>query len=360
MVALHCSDPAAMYLSAMARMRDPSITAVSDALHEERTVLRQHAMRRTLWVLTAGMARLAHASCTVALAGREWKRLVSMVEDSNIATDGAKWVAAAKRDTLAALNEVGEATARQLGQLVPALRAPLLMAQGKPYAATQGAHTRILLNLGFDGVIVRGRQAGSWVTSEYSWSLMERWFPGGIVGDDPHAAAAGLARAYLGAFGPATTADVQWWAGWTMAMTKRALDTIGAVAVRVEDGDAWVLPDDIDVVSSPKPWVAFLPALDPTVMGWKQRDWYLGEHGQFGRSLFDRNGNAGPTIWIDGEIVGAWAQRKTGEVSYQLLTDVGPDRAAQIETAAERLHTLIGQERVNVRFPPPIQRDLLA
>ena len=132
MVALHCSDPAAMYLSAMARMRDPSITAVSDALHEERTVLRQHAMRRTLWVLTAGMARLAHASCTVALAGREWKRLVTMVEDSNIATDGAKWVAAAKRDTLAALNEVGEATARQLGQLVPALRAPLLMAQGKP------------------------------------------------------------------------------------------------------------------------------------------------------------------------------------------------------------------------------------
>jgi len=258
------------------------------------------------------------------------------------------------------LTKVGEATARQLGQLVPALRAPLLMAQGKSYAGTQGAHTRILLNLGFDGVIVRGRQAGSWVTSEYSWSLMERWFPGGIIGEDPHAAEAGLVRAYLGAFGPATTADVQWWAGWTMATTKRALDTIGAIAVRVDDDDAWVLPDDVDAVRPPKPWVALLPALDPTIMGWKQRDWYIGEHGQLGRSLFDRNGNAGPTIWMDGEVVGAWAQRKTGEISYELLVDVGRDRAAQIETAAARLHTLVGHARINVRFPAPIQRDLLA
>ena len=68
------------------------------------------------------------------------------------------------------------------------------------------------------------------------------------------------------------------------------------------------------------PWVALLPALDPTTMGWQARDWYLGSHKA---QLFDRNGNAGPTIWLDGRIVGGWAIRDAGEVVTGLLEDVG-------------------------------------
>ena len=32
-------------------------------------------------------------------------------------------------------------------------------------------------------------------------------------------------------------------------------------------------------------------------MGWKERSWYLHDLGKFGASVFDVNGNAGPTIW---------------------------------------------------------------
>ena len=39
-----------------------------------------------------------------------------------------------------------------------------------------------------------------------------------------------------------------------------------------------------------------------TFMGWKERDWFLGEHAE---PLFDRNGNAGPTVWRDGRVVGS-------------------------------------------------------
>ena len=57
-------------------------------------------------------------------------------------------------------------------------------------------------------------------------------------------------------------------------------------------------------------------------MGWQDRGWFLGAHG---RALFDTNGNAGPTVWWDGRIVGGWAQRKTGEVVLRFLEDAGAD-----------------------------------
>lgn len=367
-VALHSTDPATVYLSAMARMRQPSIEAVSDALYDHRTVVRHHAMRRTLWVFTPEVVRWAHTSCTAMLAPAQWKRLAKMVEDSNIAADGDAWVAAARTDTLAALASLGEATARQLGKAVPALTEKLHLAVGKSYAGAQGAHTRLLLNLGFDGAIVRGRPSGSWTNAEYTWSLAEQWMPGGVadLGDDgtgrDHAAAE-LARGYLARFGPATEADVQWWAGWTAGTTRRALTAIGAVEVDLDDGTGWVLADDADeadLAADDVAWVAFLPGLDPTTMGWKQRAWYLADLARFGGPVFDRNGNGGPTIWVDGRVVGGWAQRKSGEIVYQLLADVPTSRAKSIAAEAERVRSLIGDARVSVRFPAPMQKDLLA
>jgi hypothetical protein len=360
-VALHSTDPSTVYLSALARMKRPSIEAVSAALYDDRTVVRHHAMRRTLWVLTPTMARWAHVACTTALASTQWKRLVQMVDESGFADDGAAWVAGARADTLTALASMGTATARQLGKAVPALTEKLHLASDKPYAATQGAHTRVLLNLGFDGAIVRGRPSGAWNSSEYPWALSERWLPGGFVGDERvgvDVAAAELARAYIAQFGPATTADLQWWAGWTMATTRRALAAIGAVEVDLDEGVGWVLADDVTDAAA-GPWIAFLPALDPTTMGWKQRSWYLDVRGAFGGSLFDRNGNAGPTIWLDGQVIGGWAQRKSGEIAYQLLVEVPQKRRREIAADAERLRTLIGDVRVSVRFPAPMQKDLL-
>ena len=90
-------------------------------------------------------------------------------------------------------------------------------------------------------------------------------------------------------------------------------------------------------------------------MGWKERDWYLGEHAP---RLFDRNGNAGPTVWADGRIVGGWVQRASGEVVYELLEDVGRDTTTAIEKAAATLEGWLGEVRVKPRFPTPLQKQL--
>ena len=109
------------------------------------------------------------------------------------------------------------------------------------------------------------------------------------------------------------------------------------------------------VESSPEPWVALLPALDPTVMGWKERAWYLGEHGP---ALFDRSGNAGPTVWSNGRIVGGWAGRNGGGVAFRLLEDVGADAAAEVEAEAARLDAWLGGTNVIPRFGAPLEREL--
>ena len=69
--------------------------------------------------------------------------------------------------------------------------------------------------------------------------------------------------------------------------------------------------DGLESTPEPDPTAALLPALDPTPMGWVERDWFLGEHRA---PLFDRTGNIGPTIFWQGRVVGGWAQRADGEI----------------------------------------------
>jgi hypothetical protein len=90
-------------------------------------------------------------------------------------------------------------------------------------------------------------------------------------------------------------------------------------------------------------------------MGWRERAWYVGEHGP---ALFDRSGNIGPTAWWDGRIVGGWAQRKDGEIAVRLLEDAGAEAAAAIAAEAGRLREWIGPARITPRFRTPLEREL--
>jgi hypothetical protein len=85
-------------------------------------------------------------------------------------------------------------------------------------------------------------------------------------------------------------------------------------------------------------------------MGWKDRQWYLGPHRA---ALFDGAGNAGPTIWADGRIVGGWAQRPNGEIALRPLETVDAETAGMIDAEAGRLAAWLGPTRIRWPFPPP-------
>ena len=345
-VALHSSDPVTVYLSVLARMEHASLAAVDAALYEDRSLVRHHAVRRTLWVASPQVVRVLHAAATRALVGPDRRRTLGYLAASGV-RDPETWLADAEATVLADLRAHGPSATRELGQRISALRHPLVVG-GPRWGATQPALTRVLLGLGFAGAVLRTRPLGSWVSGAYRYAVADEWLPGGLGDLDPREARAELARRYLDRFGPVTTDDLRWWTGWPVTATRTALADVGAEEVALDDGLGWVAPGDGHESTAPEPWVAALPSLDPTTMGWKQRGWYLPEAAA---DAFDRNGNAGATLWVDGRVVGAWAQRPDGRVGTHYFERVPAARRGELDERLAVLATAVGETRYTVRFP---------
>ena len=360
LVGLHSSDPATVVLAAQARL-DPFVVAdIEDALYERRTLLRMLAMRRTMFVVPLDLAAVLQASCTNALVPGERRKLLSMLQEAGVAHDVDAWIARLEAETSAVLAERGPLAANQLTKLIPDLALQFKVAVGKRYEGTIGVSTRLLFLMSTQGLVARTRPLGTWISSQYRWARMVDWI-GPLPALDAADARAELVARWLRAYGPGTLEDLAWWTKWTKADVRAALRANEAVEVTadVDDGGstaaAWVLPDDLEDTPDPGASVNLLPGLDPTVMGWRDRGWYLGPHRA---PLFDRNGNAGPTVWVDGRAVGAWSQRAGGEVVTALLEPVGRTTQRRIAAAAARLSEWMGGVRVTPRFPTPLDRQL--
>lgn len=352
----HSSDPATVYLSAWARVSGFEVGHLEDALYEERSLVRILGMRRTMFVVPVDTAPEVHCSSTMALIAGQQKRLADLIEAEEISTDGQAWVEDVSRRTLAAIEDRGAAAATELTKDVPELGDKLIYRKKDgTVVGSFGVSTRILFLLATEGRIIRARPKGTWVSALYRWTTVENWIGGSLTGLDPDRARVGLLGRWLGGFGPATESDIKWWTGWNLTQVRRAIEELEVAVVTTQEGQAYVMADDIDPVPSPGPWVALLPSLDPTVMGWKERGWYL--TGNEDR-LFDRNGNAGPTVWADGLIVGGWGQRENGQIALRLLEDVGTEKEKAIEQRADQLERWLDGTIVKPRFRSPLDKEL--
>lgn len=350
LVALHSSDPATVYLSALVRMATPSIEAVEAALYDERSIIRHHAMRRTMWVMTPDVARLAHAAATVSIARTERRKNLRALQEAPDIGDAEAWLGKATTEILDLLGAEGPLTTRSIGKALPHLTIPLWYGSRGAGAGLK-AHTKVIQGAGFDGLVMRGRPGGTWISSEYPWSTTQDWLHAPLVGGDPGACGARLLAHWLHRFGPATELDICWWFGWGKTLARQALGDISAVEVRLEGGEAaWVIAGDEDHTPGFDPWVRLLPGLDPTAMGWKLRDWYL-DPAHIAR-LFDQHGNVGPTIWADGRIIGGWAQRDDASIALDLLEPLRSDQASLLREAVGELTSALGGVTVRPRFAP--------
>ena len=354
-VGLHASDPATVYLSAQARVGGFTTSVLEQALYDDRSLVRLWGMRRTLFVTTHSLAAIMHASSPDAFGLAERRRFERLLTEQDKAHDAGKWIEQVESRVIEELAASGPATANDLRKVIPELRETLTFGEGRSWGGTVGVSTRILFMLAAQGRIVRGRPLGSWISSQYRWALTSQWLGAPLADMEPAVARAELVRRWLRQFGPGTTTDIKWWTGWTVRDTRAALTMLDAVEVDLDDGPGWLLTDDLDPVEAVSNWVALLPGLDPTVMGWKERDWYLGDHTP---ALFDRNGNAGPTVWYNGRVVGGWAQRENGEVAIHLLSEVPADALEAIKEKAHRLSEWLGPIRLIPRFRTPLEREL--
>lgn len=342
-VVLHATDPATVYLSVLARVAEARIDDVAAALYQHKSLVRMLGMRRTMFVLPADVAGVVHHAASVEVAARIRRQILQHLAeptDPPLRGDPEQYLAEVEAAVVATLERLGEATGQQLSAAEPRLKiARPAQGTGKAWDVRQPFTSRILTLMGAEGRIVRSRPVGSWISRIHTWTPGHAVWPDGLPEIPVAEARADLVRRWLARFGPATVADLQWWTGWTLGATRKALADVSTEEVLVDTGHGdepgLVLAGDVEAAEIDQPWAALLPALDPTPMGWKARSWYLGPHKD---ALFDRNGNIGPTVWVDGRIVGGWALRPGGDIAIRYLEDVGADARALVDQEAAALH----------------------
>jgi hypothetical protein len=356
-VVLHATDPSTVFLSALARCPGLTLDDVARELYEERRLVRMMAMRRTLFAVPAELVPVVHAAASLDVAAAMRRRLLTQLAtlptDPVLPDDLSGWLDAVEQGVSDAVERLGPASGAELAKAEARLRTALLPTTDKAYDVRRTVTSQVLVLMGAEGRLVRGRPLGGWTSRQHVWEAGSSWWPDGVEELDPAQARAALVAAYLRRFGPATEADVVWWTGWSKGVARRALAELGPVEV----AGGLVLADDADPVDDVTPEAALLPALDPTPMGWKERDWFLPEDP---RPLYDAYGTIGPTLWWGGEVVGGWAVRADGAVVTELLADRGAEARAAVEQAAQALHARLGGTVVLPSFRTPLERRLSA
>ena len=365
MVVLHATDPATVYLSVLARCAGATIPDVAAVMYDEHALVRLMAMRRTLFVAPRELVPAVHAAAALDVAATMRKRLLkeltTLPTDPPVPTGDAAlaaWLREVEEEVEEALDRRGVASGAQLAAAVPRLRTAILPTTTKAYDVRRAITSQVLVLMGAEGRLVRRQPLGSWTSRQHTWELGRVVWPGGLPEVDRAEARAVLVSAYLSRFGPATESDVAWWTGWSLRDTRAAV--AGARAVS-RDGLLWAV-DDLPTgaeATAPAEVAALLPALDPTPMGWKQRDWFLPEDQASWRSLYDTYGNIGPTVWWGGEVVGGWAVIGDGSIVTRLLVDRGQAAARAVAEAADALHPRLQGTVVVPSFRTPLERELV-
>lgn len=358
MTVLHATEAATVHLSLWARVPGVTVGDVERALYDDRTLVKQLAMRRTLFVFPRDLLPAAWGSAAARTAAQQRARLVKSAVRAGLTDDGEAWTRAVTDEVLDVMADGVPRTTQELRSLVPALAGRhAIGTPGTRWTAEVPVAGWVLTLLGAEGRVLRGPNNGHWRLNKPTWVRTDRWLPGRLSDPWPEDKAyAELVRRWLGTFGPGTEADLVWWLGATRTAVRRALADLGAVQVGLDGGaTGWVLPDDVDPPDAVEPSAALLPTLDPTVMGWKERDFYLDPADR--PHLFDANGNAGNTAWWGGRVVGCWVQDQEATVHLILRSEIPDDARAALKARAEELTAWLDGVRVVNVYASPLMRS---
>jgi hypothetical protein len=131
----------------------------------------------------------------------------------------------------------------------------------------------------------------------------------------PNASIEHVVRRYLGAFGPASPADIARWSGLAVRLIRTGIDAVDRVGdlrrFRSAGGRELLdlvgapLPDE-DVPAPPR----LLPMWDSTVLAYDDRTRIVSDRDR--ARIIARNGDTLPTFLVDGMVAGRWWARVDG------------------------------------------------
>ena len=369
-VALHATSAAGPYLSLWARVHGFQRQTLQDALYERRELVRVLCMRTTLHVVPSDESPYFHQADAARRRLAQQREAESLLVLASVCEQGQARTILKKlqRRVLAVLTEQGPSTVQEIGRAVPELGSKIRHSVGKAYEGEFSLGSRLVPGMCALGLLVRTRPRGSpfaWRSNLYEYAALADWLPDvDLDSVTSLQAQAWLVQRYLSAFGPATVNDIQWWTGLSKRETHKALSALGSslvtFAIEGLDDEHLMLTDDTRrlrrFASPEEPYVFLLPALDPYIMGYQDRRRFLeSEHHS---KVFDRAGNAMPTVWVNGQVVGAWGQRKDSSVVYGLFESVGDNALALLIRDARRLESFLQGEILAFSTSTPFTRSL--
>lgn len=306
--------PLAPHVGLWTRLRDFAPDELSE-LTEQRQVVRLHLMRNTVHLVSA-------RDCL------DWRALFYPLHAAEYSAHFRGGTEDVDRDALLA-------QARRLLEQRPRTRAELgrLLAEGWPdadpsalaYAAT---HHIALCQVPPRGVWGRNGPA--------AWAPVESWL-GAPLRSTPVDA---LVLRYLGAFGPASVADVQVWSGLTRL--GEVLERMPLRAFRTEAGQVlYDLPDaprpSADTPAPPR----FLPEYDNLLLSHQDRTRVIADNRPV--PLPPGNGATAGTFLVDGVWQGTW-QFRDQTLRVQPFTPLRPADRDALLTEAERLCAFVAPQ----------------
>jgi hypothetical protein len=358
--ALHATAPPTPYLSLWSRVRGYCRQWLDTELYETRRLVRALCMRGTLHIVPSEHLPVFYQATRKRSHGGLSRQVRGLLVQAGLCREGqeAETQEHLQRRVADVLADRGPSTASELSEWVPELGIRIAHDVGKPYAGEFSLGSRFVPWMCVSGLLARGKPRGSWRSNLHEYALLATWLPGiDLESLTPEEAQTRLVRWYLAAYGPVTAEDIAWWSGFGKRQTARALSALGGEVLQVEirdlEGEHWMLAADhrrlLAAQFAPGPSVALLPALDPYIMGYRDRRRYLApEHRD---RVYDRAGNAFATAWVRGRVVGVWRE---WDAAIEVLVWEDAEREALADRAGQLGRFLCGQEvEVVVRPYPP-------
>ncbi|MFL7793984.1 MAG: winged helix DNA-binding domain-containing protein [Anaerolineae bacterium] len=370
MVALHATAATGPYFSLWSRVSGFQRQALEAALYEQHSLVKWLCMRVTLHVAVSDEVAFFYRAFPVDFFERPMPiefRGGGLLSYAGLCSgeEAPALLADLHRRVLAVVADEGPMTTQQIGQKVPEFAAKIHHDVGKAYEGEFSIGSRLVGDMCMRGLLVRTRPRGSWRSSLYEYAALSDWLPDvdleSVTQDE---ARVWLLRRYLSAFGPATLDDVQWWTGLTKGETEEAFGGIASEVAQVTidglDDAHLMLAKDAeglrDFTPPDDPYVFLLPSLDPYIMGYRDRCRFLAAEHR--KKVFDRAGNAVPTVWVDGRVVGVWGQHKDGRIFHELFESMGDAERGLLADEVQRLEGFLEGEALPPGIRTPFTRAL--
>lgn len=318
---LQAQEPASPYIALWSRLEGFTADALDRLVHERRLV-KAGLLRGTLHLVSVDDYLRLQPAIRVTLEGLAARDQYRNAEVRNVASliDAAMAFAREPRDN-AAMHDHLDA---------------LATAEGRKSADVWWRVRR-------EGAFIRTPAKVPWSYGRRpKYVAAQAWLDGRAFADEA-ASLEHLVRRYLGAFGPATLADIR---GWSHVSTARLRPVIRRLAdvVELRDGAGRTLLDLADAPRPPADTPApprFLPMWDGALLGHQDRSRVLPD--AYRKAVISRNGDVLPTFLIDGRVAGLWWVEPDGEgtlIRLETFATLPKAASTALDDEADRLRAL--------------------